>query len=198
MSLSQFKQLLLTKFVNEANIRSLSLSSNYYLSGVAKYYFQGKLTTNKVPNVFDQRRPDVWNREVCERLNALILILRNSYIDTVGTTFEQPEDFGNLTLEKLLRKYNKVINKALGINQPVVQQPTVQLDRTNTVGNGYTYEILHSYDDARKYNKATEPGAWCITYGQHHYDAYIRKLNIHYVIFAKNGYEKIPRKKGEN
>lgn len=198
-TVSQLKQYLLAKFVNEANIRNLSLSSNYYLAGVARYYFEGNLTSNRVLNVFNQKQEDVWNREICDRLNALILVLRNHYIDTIGTEFEQPEDFGALPLEKLLKKYNKVINKELGIEDtPKETKPTFKIDRNNKVGNGYTFDIIYSYEEARKYNKATEPGAWCITYGQQHYNAYVRRLNIHYVIFAKDGYENIPRRKGPN
>ena len=60
----------------------------------------------------------------------------------------------------------------------------------------YTYEILYSYSDARKYYEYTEPGAWCITYGQQHYDYYVRTYNIHYVIFVVDGYENVERKVG--
>lgn len=195
-TVSQMKKYLLAKFVNEAYIRNLSLGSNYYLAGVARYYFNGDLTINKNLGVFDDGR-DEFNEEVCKRLNALILILRNKYIDTVGTTFEQPEDFGTLSIAKLLRKYNKLINKELGLDNPEkVQEPT--LNASHHVGNGYTYEILYSYEDATKYNRATEPGAWCITYGPQHYNYYIRERRIHYVIFVKDGYENVPREKGPN
>lgn len=40
-------------------------------------------------------------------------------------------------------------------------------------------------------------GAWCITYGKQHYNGYISRLKIHYVIFRQNGFEKIPRKVGK-
>ena len=110
-NVSQLKQFLLAKFVNEGLIRNLSLSSNFYLAGVARYYFNGDLTTNKVLNVYDESQKDVFNEEICERLNACILVLRNAYIDTVGTQFEQPEDFGELKLNALLRKYKKKIKK---------------------------------------------------------------------------------------
>ena len=81
-NVSQLKQFLLAKFVNEGLIRNLSLSSNFYLAGVARYYFNGDLTTNKVLNVYDESQKDVFNEEICERLNACILVLRNAYIDT--------------------------------------------------------------------------------------------------------------------
>lgn len=197
-NVSQLKQFLLAKFVNEAYIRNLSLESNYYLAGVARYYFEGKLTSNKVLNVFNNKVKDVFVPDVCQKLNALILVLRNAYIDTIGETWEQPEDFGQLPIEKLLRKYGSAIKKELA-NEPEAKQEAIDtLNREKKVGNGYTFDILYSYADARKYNKATEPGAWCITYGESHYNYYRNNLHIHYVIFAKDGYESVPREKGPN
>ena len=70
------------------------------------------------------------------------------------------------------------------------------LDRSNRVGNGYTFDIIYSYNDATKYNEYTSPGAWCITYGMNHYRYYMDRLNIHYVIFLKDGYQNIPRETG--
>ena len=199
MTLSQLKQMLLAKFVNEAGIHNLSLESNYYLAGVAKYYFNGDLTSNKRLNALYPNVKDKFNNEVCSRLNELILILRNAYIDSVGTQFEQPEDFGALTIQKLLRKYNKKINAALGIDTPKKEtQKKPQVSDDYTAGGDYTYEILYSYDDARKYYEATSPGAWCITYGEQHYNRYLRQHNAHYIIFRKNGFESIPRQKGPN
>ena len=198
-NLSYVKKKLLQYFVEEGGIRNLSLGSNYYLSGVAKYYFNGDLTQNKDLALLDpnEQKEDIWNNEVCKRLNALILILRNAYIDTVGTTFEQPEDFGELSIAKLLRKYNKKINIELGIvDKKVEEKAPKELDTNENVGNGYTFEILYSYNDAIKYYDYTNPGAWCITYGEHHYNAYINRKKIHYVIFRKNGFENIPREKG--
>ncbi len=199
-SLSQLKQFLLAKFVNEANIRSLSLESNYYLAGVARYYFEGKLTVNKNVNAMYPKIKDVFNQDICQRLSVLIVILRNAYIDSVGTQFEQPEDFGTLSLEKLLRKYNKAINAELGTGSEKEEPEEVDdgLNRDEHVGDGYTFDILYRYEDATKYHKFTEPGAWCITYGEQHYNAYIRNLKIHYVIFRKDGWENVPRKKGPN
>ena len=113
----------------------------------------------------------------------------------MGTKFEQPEDFGTLSLDKLLKKYSKKIDKELGIEAGTSKQQEV-LDTSERVGNGYTFDILYKYPDATKYYKATQPGAWCITYGEQHYNAYIRMLNIHYVIFRKDGWENVPREKG--
>lgn len=196
MSLSKLKQFLLNKFVTEAGIHKLSESSNYYLAGVARYYFNGDLTSNKQLNAFNPDIKDEFNSDICVRLDALIGILRLAYIDSVGTKFEQPEDFGELSLKKLLRKYNKKINLELGIDVQTDKE-VEKKEYNHSVGNGYTYDILYSYEDAKKYYKYTEPGAWCITYGQQHYNAYVRRLGIHYVIFLLNGYENIERKIGD-
>ena len=200
-NVSQLKQFLLKKFVNEGLMRNLSLGSNFYLAGVARYYFNGDLTTNKVLNVFDENQTDEFKQDICERLNACILVLRNAHIDSVGTSFEQPEDFGELKLMALLRKYNAKINQVLGIvpdKKKEVAKKEVVLDENPSVGNGYTFDILYSYEDARKYNKFTEPGAWCITYGEQHFNSYVRNRGIHYVIFRQDGFENVPRKTGPN
>lgn len=195
ISLSQLKQALLHKFESEAGIQNLSLDSNYYLAGVARYYFNGDLTTNKRINILYPNVKDNFDNDVCKRLNELILILRNAYIDSVGTQFEQPEDFGELSIKKLLRKYNKKINDALGIAPDKEKKQKVVSD-DYTAGNDYTYEILYSYNDARKYYEATRPGAWCITYGENHYDYYTNSRHSHFIIFRKNGFENVKRKKG--
>lgn len=197
MNISQLKQLLLNKFVSEAGIHSLSQSGNYYLLGLARYYFNGDLTTNTRLNALYPQYRDNFRSDICTKLDALINILRNAYIDSVGTQFEQPEDFGNLTLDKLLRKYNKKINQKLGIEDKPEQTKTTEVNSDYSAGKNYTYDILYSYNDAKKYNKATEPGAWCITYAKTHYDTYVKRLKIHYIIFRQNGYENIPRKTTE-
>ena len=195
-TLSTLKQFLLAKFVNEGLMRSLSEGGNYYLCGVARYYFNGDLTTNKRLNAIYPNVKDRFNAEVCERLNALIGILRNSYIDTVGKEFEQPEDFGTLPIDKLLRKYRKKIDDALVLNKPKeVEKPKASNDYTTP--NGYTYEVITSYEECQKYNKATEPGAWCITYGEQHYNGYVKRNRGHFIIFCKKGFESIPRRKGQ-
>ena len=119
------------------------------------------------------------------------MILRNSYIDTVGTRFEQPEDFGNMDINRLLRKYDKKIEKYL-----FGEQEKEEKDRKNStvVGNGYTFDIIYSFNDAKKYYTHTSPGAWCISYSESNYRRYIKQLNIHYVIFRKDGWEKVERK----
>jgi hypothetical protein len=91
-TLGQFKSYMLRKLTEEGHIRNLSLSSNFYLAGAVRYYFNGDLTLNKDLDVFNDgnTKNDVWNETVCIKLNALINILRNAYIDTVGETFEQP------------------------------------------------------------------------------------------------------------
>lgn len=195
LTLGEFKKWMLKKLAAQGGINNVSLSSNYYLAGATRYYFQGALTTNGQATMLsgDPDKPDQWNADVCRRLNALIEILRNAYIDTVGTTFEQPEDFGTMPLNKLLRKYAKKIDAVLGSDAPEEKKPEDTLDRSNRVGNGYTFDILYNYEQATKYNRFTVPGAWCITYGSNHYNSYIRNLGIHYVIFRKDGFENVER-----
>ena len=195
--LGVLKRYLLKHFVEDGNFRNLSLGSNFYLAGVARYYFNGDLTQNKDLAIFDEtnQTKDIWNEDICKRLNALILILRNSVVDSVGETFEQPEDFGDLPIAKLLKKYGAKINKELGIVAPKKEKVDT-LDRSEAVGNSYTFDIIYSYNDATKYYRPTQPGAWCITYGQNHYNYYKNHLGIHYVIFKKDGWENVPRQKG--
>lgn len=201
-NISQLKQFLLNKFVTEAGIHALSQGSNFYLLGVARYYFNGELTKNSRLNALYPQFKDKFIPEACQRLDAVINILRGSYIDSVGTKFELPEDFGNLSLDALLKKYNKAINKELGTEttqaKKEVVEPKQKISQSTKVGRKYSYEILYSFEDAKKYKQYTEPGAWCITYGKQHYDGYIKRLKIHYVIFKRNGFENIPRKKGKN
>ena len=200
-TLGQFKSYMLKKLTNEARMRNLSLGSNFYLAGAVRYYFNGDLTLNKDLDVYNngQTKNDVWNENVCQKLNALINILRNAYIDTIGENFEQPEDFGTLTLPKLLRKYGKKIAAEIEGNKTEYIDDDSEndgLDRNNRVGKNYSFEILYSYKQAIKYNQYTDPGAWCITYGKQHYDGYIRMLNIHYVIFKQDGFEDVKREFG--
>ena len=195
--LGVLKRYLLKHFVEDGNFRNLSLGSNFYLAGVARYYFNGDLTQNKNLAVFDEtnQTKDIWNEDICKRLNALILILRNSVVDSVGETFEQPEDFGDLPIAKLLRKYGAKINKELGI-VTTKKEKVDTLNRSESVGNGYTFDIIYSQAEASKYYKPTQPGAWCITYATQHYNYYKNHLGIHYVIFKKDGWENVPRQKG--
>lgn len=193
ISFGRFKSILLEHLTNFGGLKNLSLSSNYYLAGAARYYFNGDLTRNKDLALFhdyklgresetaSNNHVDNFIEDICERLNILILILRNSYIDTVGATFEQPEDFGNMPIMKLLKKYNSKIEKIL-----YRDKEKEEIEDIN-VGNGYTYEIIYSQEDCKKYYNATSPGAWCITYSLSNYNMYIRNLGIHYVIFRKNG-----------
>ena len=198
-NLSQLKSYLLSKFSAEFGIYALSKGSNYYLNGTTRYYFEGLLTSNKRLNIFYPNVTDKPIREICTRLNALIEILRNSYIDSVGTKFEQPEDFGNLPLDKLLKKYNKKINIELGIvdKKEVEEKLQPKIDQSTKAGKNYTYEIIYDYNQAQRFNEYTKPGAWCITYGQQHFNAYIKRLGIHYVVFMRKGFENIERKIGK-
>lgn len=91
-TLGELKKFLLRKFVEEGDMRNLSLGSNFYLAGVARYYFNGDLTLNKDLSIFKENPtvPDTWNTEICTKLNNLIYILRDAYIDTIGTSFLEP------------------------------------------------------------------------------------------------------------
>lgn len=198
ISLGEFKGIMLNKLTNQGLIRNLSLGSNFYLAGATKYYFQGCLTTDKKASLLtgDIDAKDNWDREICKRLNIVIKILRNAYIDTIGTKFEQPEDFGTLSLPKLLRKYNKKIEAELVdyVDEPEQQEPEVDnLDRNPNVGNGYRFEIMYNYEDCEKYQEATSPGSWCITYRKDMFKMYTTRHNGHFVIFTKEGYDEIPR-----
>lgn len=194
-TLSQLKGFLLKKFSNEFGIHAVSESSNYYLAGVTRYYFEGLITTNKRLNILYPKFRDKPIQEICEQLDKLITYLRNSYIDSVGTKFEQPEDFGNLPLDKLLKKYNKKINPQVKDKEENTENQNIDING-GSVGD-YTYKIIYDYEEAQQYSKYTQPGAWCITYGQQHYNAYIKRLKIHYIFFFKNGFENIPRKIGQ-
>ena len=210
ISFGRFKSILLEHLTQNGGLRNLSLSSNYYLAGAARYYFNGDLTLNRDLALYyefitngereantnngietPENHKDEWNREVCQKLNALIKVLRDSYIDSVGTQFEQPEDFGTLPIDKLLKKYGAKIKKELGIAN--TEETEKEIDRSTNVGNGYTFEIMYSHQQCKKYYEPTNPGAWCITYGQGHYNSYVNNLDIHYVIFRKDGWENVER-----
>lgn len=202
ISFGRFKGILLEHLTNFGGLKNLSLASNYYLAGAARYYFNGDLTHNKDLALFydyqlgreseteSNNHKDDWDEEVCTRLNALILILRNAYIDTVGTSFEQPEDFGKMSLPKLLKKYKAKIDKLLFGEKKKEEEKSKY---STNVGNDYTFDIIYNQEECKKYYNATAPGAWCISYSQTNYNAYIRSINIHYVIFRKNGWENIKR-----
>jgi len=194
ISISQLKKALLAKFTQEAGIRNLSLSSNYYLLGVAKYYFNGDLTSNKKLNILYPNVQDRFITPVCEKLNDLILILRNAYIDSVGTKWEQPEDFGKLSIEQLFKKYSKKLNPTV---KPQKQEEEELAPISNKAGNGYTFEVITDFDQLPKFKAFTEPGAWCITYGKQHYNTYCRMYHGHFVIFLKKGYQNVQRKVGK-
>ena len=74
-NISWVKQTLMSKFVNEANIHNLSLGGNYYLVGIARYYFNGDLTTNKRLGILYNNVRDKFKTDICQRLDALINIL---------------------------------------------------------------------------------------------------------------------------
>ena len=211
LSFGQFKSVLLEHLTQNGGLRNLSMSSNYYLAGAARYYFNGDLTENKDLALFypyitnaemsrltdngetptTENHNDIWKKDVCSLLNKIILFLRNAYIDTMGETFAEPEDFGKMPIAKLLKRYGSKIAKIKSDDDDLDNGP--KLDENPNVGNGYTFDIMYSHQDCQKYYEATNPGAWCITYGQGHYDGYVRRLNIHYVVFRKDGWENVKR-----
>lgn len=196
MSLGEFKTMMLRKLSTEGGMHNISLQSNYYLVGAVKYYFQGLLTTTPELGVYTDSLDD-WNQKVCPKLNALILALRNGYIDSVGTTWMEPEDFGEMNLKDLFTKYSKEIRKVLNAGKKAGNselEPEAPKDYEMNNPN-YTYDIIYSFADSSHYEHATSPGAWCITYGNNHLMHYTSRGNGHFVIFRQNGYETIPRKK---
>lgn len=193
-TLSMLKQYLLRKFVNEGGIGNLSLGSNFYLAGVARYYFNGDLTTNQKLSVFDENVKDEFISDVCQKLNALIAVLRGKYIDSVGETWEQPEDFGTLSITQLLKKYKKPIEKILGVGK----EKEAELPSQGQGSDSYSYDIMYNFGDCTKYKDDTSPGSWCITYAEQHYRHYTSQMNGHFVIFLRNGYENEPREVGQN
>ena len=202
ISFGRFKGILLEHLANFGRLKNLSLSSNFYLAGAARYYFNGDLTYNKDLALFHEYKlgretetesnnyTDEWNEEVCYRLNVLILLLRNAHIDSVGTTFEQPEDFGTLSISALLKKYKSKIDKFINKEKESSEK---EKKYSTSVGNNYTFEIIYSQNTCKKYYSATSPGAWCITYSIGNYNGYIRRLGIHYIIFKRNDYESVKR-----
>jgi hypothetical protein len=109
----------------------------------------------------------------------------------------EPEDFGEMNLKDLFTKYSKEIKKVLnaakkGGKSEVEPEAPKDYEMNNP---NYSYDIIYSFADSSKYEQATSPGAWCITYGNNHLMHYTSRGNGHFVIFKQNGYEHIPRKK---
>ena len=196
ISLGEFKSMMLKKLSFEGGIHNISLQSNYYLVGAVRYYFEGLLTNNKDLSIFtDATQPDQWNTDVTRKLNAVILILRNGYIDNLGSEWIEPEDFGTMPLNQLFTKYSKEIKKLISPPKKVEKTPEVIKDYEMLTPKGYTYDIIYSFEDSKKYFNDTSPGAWCITYGNNHLSYYTKHGDGHFVIFRKNGYEEVPRVK---
>ena len=197
ISLGEFKSMMLKKLSFEGGIHNISLQSNYYLVGAVRYYFEGLLTNNKDLSIFtDPTQPDQWNTDVTRKLNAVILILRNGYIDNLGSEWIEPEDFGTMPLNQLFTKYSKEIKKLIAPpKKPVEKTPEVIKDYEMLTPKGYTYDIIYSFEDSKRYFNDTSPGAWCITYGSNHLSYYTKRGNGHFVIFRKEGYQDVPRVK---
>ena len=188
--LGVFKKEMLTKLSGQASLPNVSLGSNFYLVGAVRYYLNGDLTTDGKAAYMESGDPmsrDNWDVETCKKLNAVINILRNAHIDSVGTEFEQPEDFGTLPIAKLFRKYGKKIEKEIGNDESAEEVK-------NRIGNGYTFKIIYTFNQAKNYCALTAPGSWCITRQPNWFRDYINSFNIHYIFFLKDGYQSLNRK----
>lgn len=188
-NLGQFKSMMLKKLSAEGGMHNLSLSSNFYLVGAVKYYFNGDLTNGDI-KIFDDDLLDSWNTTVCQRLDVLIDILRNEYIDTIGTEFTEPEDFGELSIEDLLNKYQNKIDLVMDKDN----NSENNVNGSGQASKNYTYDIIWSFDDSSKYRNDTDPGAWCITYGIGNLRSYCKEGNGHFIFFLRNDYKSTERK----
>ena len=193
MSLSQLKQLMHQKLTVEAGMDALSQGSNFYLAGAVRYYFDGALTENKQLGVLYGTQ-DKFRQDVCSTLNDIIILLRNSYIDSVGSKWEVPEDFGVLSIDKLFKKYVKKLEKTRGAGEENLSTAQVTKD---AIGD-YSIEVILSQDQLRKYQPLTSPGSWCITYSDpKYYNYYTKENDSFFVIFARQGYENTPYEVGK-
>ena len=189
---SQLKDYMRKKLTTEAGITALSLPSSYFLSGVTKLYFNGDLTTNKRLSVLYPKLniKDKFDFIKCKKLNKIIISLRDLFIDSEGQKWEIPEDFGELSLDKIIKKYNKFLKgETFGDEKEIVEK---QFD--NTVGN-YTFDILYDHSMAEKYGQYTIPYQWCITQSgnDYYFNKYQKENNTHFVVFKINGFEKVPQ-----
>lgn len=202
ITISHLKQMLLKKLVNEGRLHNLSLGSNFYLLGVSRFYFEGILTN--CSNIDElgifSNSADNFDINICQKLNKVILLARNHYIEhyieSNNGERDMDENFNNLSLEELFNYYSNEIGDV------VDDKDVEEYDANDNTCGDYTFDIMYSYADCQEYNAATEPGAWCITYGLNHYNCYIDMFKhyggIHYVVFRRNDYENTPRKVGKN
>lgn len=189
---SQLKDYMRKKLTTEAGITALSLPSSYFLSGVTKLYFNGDLTTNKRLSVLYPKLniKDKFDFIKCKKLNKIIISLRDLFIDSEGQKWEIPEDFGELSLDQIIKKYNKFLKgETFGDEKGIVEK---KFD--NTVGN-YTFDILYDHSMAEKYGQYTIPYQWCITQSgnDYYFNKYQKENNTHFVVFKINGFDKVPQ-----
>lgn len=189
----QLKDLMRKKLTTEAGMNSMSLPSSYFLSGVTRLYFSGELTDNKRVSLLypKMRITDRFNYEKCKKLNKIVIDLRNMFIDSEGVEWDVPEDFGDLSLDEIFSRYKKLL-KGLDFSE----KPENKI-QTN-IGN-YTFEIIYEHKQLEKYGPYTTPGQWCITQSgnDHYFNYYTKQNNTHFVIFARNGWEKENREVGQ-
>lgn len=192
MTLSMLKKVLLERLVSYAHIMSLSLGSNFYLAGAARYYFNGDLTRNKEVNLLNPDVEDDFDDDVCGKLSLIIKYLRDKYLDSDATKWEQPEDFGTLPIDKLFNKYKRVITP----KQEKVVKPENEEDYIVGLPKDYTYEIIYTFGDVKKYARPNAPNSWCISTGEGNLLHYMRQNNSFFVVFKRNDWLSIPQEKG--
>lgn len=195
---SQLKDTMRKKLTTEAGMNSMSLPSSYFLSGVTKLYFNGELTTNKrvallYPNM---KITDKFDYLKCKKLNKIIIDLRNIFIDSEGQQWDVPEDFGDLSLDDIFKKYKKLIK---GMDAEAEDEEQKPKELSTDLGN-YSFEIMYQHKDAEKYGPYTQPGQWCITQpsNDYYFNYYTRNNNTFFVIFKRKGWETEKRQVGKN
>lgn len=126
------------------------------------------------------------HQEDKEGINNFSLIIK--YLHD-NNTQEFDENLNGLSYNDLFEKYNEIANTP---------------DEENNDGNiqsydtDYTIVPINSYAEAHQYNKYCYPNdQWCVTYGAHHYDSYIRGNKRFYFCF-KNGFENLKPEMGPN
>lgn len=188
MTPSQLKDFMRKKLTTEAGINALSLPSSYFLSGATKLYFNGELTTNKRLSVLYPKLniKDKFDFVKCKKLNKIIIDLRNMYIDSEGQQWDVPEDFGELSLDQIIKKYKKFLKGENFDDEAEKEDGPIDTH----VGN-YTFDILYNHKIAEKYGPYTIPYQWCITQAGNDtwYNKYQRDNGTHFVVFRRNGFE---------
>lgn len=194
---SQLKDIMRKKLTVEAGMSSMSLPSSYFLSGATKLYFNGELTTNKrVALLYPKMNiTDKFDYLKCKKLNKIIIDLRNIFIDSEGRQWDVPEDFGDLSLDDIFKKYKRLIK---GMDAEAEAETKEPKDLSTDLGD-YSFEIIYQHKDAEKYGPYTQPGQWCITMAgnDYWYNRYTQDKKTFFVVFKRKGWENEKRAVGE-